>query len=323
MRKKINNWTYSADVKLQTRKMQFEVLPDKLISKPKKLVKYYSLSKNSIDSLINNYLYTSHPFDLNDPFDCFCRLVSFSDIPLDICIRFMQEFNNPREKVMELYNKDKAKLYATMEAIYYDFIYSMMGIISMTQNPLDIKMWAYYTGHKGILVSFKTENLSKILHGPFPINYTSSSEPIKFSEDGFISALYQTNIKSMSWKPEKEWRFIHESFDRMRLPNHPELWDKYKERKCKYDLHDVNEVVLGFSFFDHNNCTDFSNGTATYDFTQFSDRELVVNLLDYLIENKINVSLIYVKDDLTFKLTKKLIQIKRIKDNIYTYKRLQ
>ena len=36
---------------------------------PEYLFKYYSFGKYSIDALINNYLYASHPYELNDILD--------------------------------------------------------------------------------------------------------------------------------------------------------------------------------------------------------------------------------------------------------------
>ena len=323
MTKKINNWEYNAEVDFSTKKMSLYINPDRKTRITEKLVKYYGLSKYSVDAIVNKYLYASHPFDLNDPFDCFFKLVSFNDIPLEICVRFMKVFNNSEEEAKKLYEENRQKLFATIEAIYYDYIYSMMGIISTTNNQLDIKMWAYYTGHKGFQISFKTSNLSKKLHGPFPINYVESSDAIEFSDNGFISALFQTNVKSQAWKPEKEWRYVYESFDRMRLPNHPEFDDIFKERKAYYDKNDVNEIVFGFSFFDKNLCVDFSNETATYDYSKSIDKETISKLLDFVIDNKINTSLVYLKSDLDFKLTKKLIKVTKLDEYRYSCRRLQ
>lgn len=318
--KEINDWHYSFEVDLTTNKITFEIKPKQIIPIPAKIVKYYGLTNHSIDALINNYIYASHPFDLNDPFDCFTSLISYDNIPLDICIRFMSLFGKEEAEVKELYEKDQKQLFSIIEDQFYDYIYSKIGIISMTSDSTNMQMWAYYTGHKGFQIVFKCDSLKNKLHGPFPINYVKESSSIAFSDNGFIASLFQTNIKSSSWVNENEWRFLYESIEPLRLPNRPDLWDKQKERKFKYDTTDIDEIVLAFSFFDHHSVIDYSSGVATYDFTDSKDKDNLIRILDYLISNsEIKVSLIHLVNDLEFKLTKKPILISKIKDYTYSY----
>jgi len=110
----------------------------------------------------------------------------------------------------------------------------------------------------------------------------------------------------------------------MRLPNKKELWNKQKERKFKYDKSDIDEIVLGFLFFDHNYVIDYSNDIATYDFTLSRNRDDLTGLLDYLVVNSdIKISLIHLQNDLELKLTKRQISISKNKDNVYNYERLE
>ncbi len=319
--KEINDWEYDVKIDSSKNKLILDITPKQIIPTPKKLVKYYDLNAHNVDALKNSYLYASHPYDLNDPFDCYVKFVSFEKIPLDICVRFMSLFGMDEAKVNELYNTNQKQLFNTIQKQYYDYTYSKIGIISMTLESTDMQMWAYYCGHKGFQIIFKTEELKKIAHGPFPINYTKELTPIEFSDNAFISTLFQTNIKSSSWIRENEWRFLYESFDPLRLPNRQELWDKQKERKLTYLKSDIDEIVLGFLFFDPNYATDYSNGISTFNFTELSNKDNLIDVLEFIVTNlDINVSLIYLKDDFKLELTKRLILIEKIKDNIYSYK---
>jgi hypothetical protein len=323
MTKVIHDWKYSANVDLSKQKMDLQIIPKDNIPVPDKLVKYYGLKTHNVDAMIKNYLYASHPFDLNDPFDCFSKLISFDNIPLDMCIRFMSLFGMPKDKTIELYNTKKADLFKTIESNFYDYSYSKIGIISMTKESLDMLMWTYYTEHRGFQVVFKTDNLKKILHGPFRINYIKTPTSVDFSDNVFIAALYQSNAKSDLWINENEWRFIGESFEPMRLPNRKELWDKQKERKFYYNKSDIDEIILGFSFFETDYCIDYSNNKFTFDFSKSDKLNEFVNLLDYLINNRdIKVSLFYIYNSLEYKITKRLIQIDKVKDNVYSYKQI-
>jgi hypothetical protein len=324
MTKEINDWQYSAIIDLSVNKMELTIIPKVKIPIPDRLVKYYGLKNHNIDSVTNNYLYASHPFDLNDPFDCFSKLISFDNIPLDMCIRFMSLFQMPKETVEELYNNERQKLYENIKNLFYDYTYSKLGIISMTSDSIDMQMWTYYSEHKGFLISFKTENLKKQLHGPFPINYTKNANSIEFSDNVFIAALYQTNVKSDSWVKENEWRFLYESFEPMKLPNIKELRDQQKERRFVYNKSDIEEIVLGFLFFDPDCVINYSNDIATYDFTKSKNKIEIIGLLEYLVKNSdLNISLIHLQNDLNYRLTKRKISVSKIKDNIYSYKRIE
>lgn len=56
-----------------------EVIPpkDKLKPLPETLFKIYPLNSNSIDALLNSYIYASHPSEFNDLFDCHKDLIEW------------------------------------------------------------------------------------------------------------------------------------------------------------------------------------------------------------------------------------------------------
>src|SRR5690606_22336459 len=59
-------------------------------NKPEYICKYYSISKYSVEALLNGYLYASHPFELNDIFDSSVFLMYASQ---KLEYHFYQNFN--------------------------------------------------------------------------------------------------------------------------------------------------------------------------------------------------------------------------------------
>jgi hypothetical protein len=51
--------------------MKFQIIPPFTVNKPTELYKFYRVNSYSIDAVTKGYFYASHPFELNDPFDCF------------------------------------------------------------------------------------------------------------------------------------------------------------------------------------------------------------------------------------------------------------
>ncbi|MGV8830307.1 MAG: hypothetical protein ACWA6U_18520, partial [Breznakibacter sp.] len=54
---------------------------------PEYLYKYYSLNSNSIGALRSGFLFSSHPYQLNDKYDCSSDLIDYSTCKLDFFIQ--------------------------------------------------------------------------------------------------------------------------------------------------------------------------------------------------------------------------------------------
>lgn len=322
MKEKIQNWEYHASVDLSKQIMYLAIIPEPKVDKPDNLVKYYSISKNSIEALTKGYLFASHPYQLNDPFDCFESILNFNDIPLDMCIRFLSLWGLQKDKVIDSYNKEKVALMKDIKRLFYDFTYAKMGIVSMTEDSLNMQMWTHYAKHDGFQIIFQVNKLPKVLHGPFPIHYVKSVMSLNFSDNVYIAALYQTNVKSDTWEKKKEWRFIAESFEPMKLPNRPELWEQQKDRKVNYDISAIKEIVLGFLFFHSDYCINDNNGEYQFDFQKHDNKVLICQVLDFVINNfQIPVYLIQLINNLNFNLIKLPIDIEKLDDSKYKYKK--
>jgi len=187
--------------------------------KPKELCKYYALNTNNLKAILNKYFYGSHPFDLNDPFDV---------------------------------NKNMLNLDSTNLDEYYHFIFSHIGILSLTVSDIDPLMWSHYCSHNGFVVKYSLDKIPSNFLGPFPINYINSYKPIN-QNDPFLRLLIASNIKyKRFWESENEWRFLLYSSVLMKLPKifQNQLLSKNRSRKSRFfsynNYFSIKEVILGY-----------------------------------------------------------------------------
>ena len=92
-----NEWKYivNPNYKLETDLLRIE--SKKLPDIPKELFKYKALDKNGIDSLTNNFIYASHPWELNDPFDCNRDLINFENASLQQILELNGDLYDSKE----------------------------------------------------------------------------------------------------------------------------------------------------------------------------------------------------------------------------------
>jgi len=310
---RIFNWQYTA--KIVNEDLEISIVPAHNKPVPKELSKYYALTPYSVDALTNNYVYASHPFQLSDPFDSFQRLINYDNLTQEDCTSFLCPPYEKKE-ILKLYVENRKYLLYIVSESYWRILFSKIGIVSLTNSPLDIKMWTYYTYHTGFQVVFDVDKIPEKFKGPFPINYRNKFVSLDFNKlSPVLSMIYQTNIKSSEWKNEREWRYI---------VFHPNMYapgiDVQKDphdRKFSYSKKAIKEIILGFRFFDTN---EIVNGSESKKFKldkKSSNYEIKTKLIDYIITNKkIKTSLIYIKTN-EFKLLRRQIEVRRIEDDIY------
>lgn len=108
-----------------------------------------------------------------------------------------------------------------------------VGIFSLSEDKLDSKMWAQYTGdHKGICIGFAVSEGSKLSNGEHCLKVEYLDEIAKFTtnqllqsinfyvnKDGSLESTAELSFndpnfhravksKSLDWESEKEWRYI-------------------------------------------------------------------------------------------------------------------
>lgn len=271
------------------------------IEKPPLLNKYYSIEQSyNIDALVNNYLYASHPKQLNDPFDCYPY--------------FYKNTNDNNRKLYRLTKKlasyFKAEAFVPESFIYKGFceildlfIYQNLGIVSMTNVKNNAaKQWDHYTNHKGFSVTFDTNRLLKStsgLQGPFKISYPVKLSQMDVDEKNFrAQTVYKSLIKEKSWISEDEWRFFvfGNLFNPIEQPNKANY-----ARRFHYSFSSIVRVTLGFYFFDSNSIEEVSTDHYRINFKKDKNSHNIIknklNLLDYCSSNNIKISIIELNEN--------------------------
>lgn len=272
-----NNWYYSY-INNNGIPTNLRVTPDFEISQPRELCKYFAFQDYNIEATVNNYFYGSHPIELNDPFDINKDLISF-------------------------------------QQDYYNFLFSYLGILSMTENDLDPLMWSHYCSHKGFVVRYSIKNIPKNFNGPFPINYIDDFKTIE-CQDQFLKLFIASTIKyKKHWQQEKEWRFILYSHDRLKLPKvlQDKLSENVKTDNPRYFYYkndfQITEVILGYKLFINNdvNILNINN----YGFDINTTNEQVNRFLSYLHNEHIKTSVVDIHPNIYSQFIKKQVLLEK------------
>lgn len=290
-----NDVSYSATPNLVDGQPNFIVKNPKKTLKPEFLYKYYGVSnclyRNSIDALLNHYLFASHPLNLNDKYDCCGDLIDYSNLSIDdFKIELSENFPAfAPNKIQENYNSDKRYLENCLAEFHQQKHFMKIGIVSLTKIPNDILMWSYYSQNSGFVLKLRTSLLPQEWSGPFPINYTENLKKIDIKEFNILTCiLYQSNVKLQDWKPENEWRYVTYTKNGEYHPYHNP--DKTFTRRLEYNPKAIEEVILGYDFFDIKEL-ERDKHTQEYDVVDISKSkwpsERKSKFLDYIIDNSI------------------------------------
>ena len=295
-------WENTGDLSTMYRIENKDNTQDKI---PNFLNKYYSLTDFNIDALLNNYIYAAHPLELNDPFDCYSKLIDTSEVD-DNDIDFIEKALNGG------FNKDyilDEKVNHKDEIIkpIYDFLFESHGIISMTdsenQNP---SLWANYTNsHRGFSITYKSKTLKEIAMGPFKVDYIDELIKLPFKKKQILAlVLWLVNVKSKYWSTEYEWRFIGRGVDKMYIPfeNYGrEMELKKQNRKLYLPENAIENITLGYYFFKYDNKMLNNQNQAVVDLNKENDQELKIKLLNHIKNNNIPLSMVFLnKKELRF-----------------------
>lgn len=286
---KINEWEYKFN--------NLIITPDKEIAIPTKLYKYYSLDQNSIDSLVNSYIYATHPSEFNDVFDCDADLLDFDNE--NFTNYFLYEF---MKRGIHEFENIKIELKYIAQRDFKESVYRKFGIFCMTNNPKSLYMWTNYNKHKGFCIEFDISVLNKNFkaYGPFPINYQPSEKIIPLSvskfnnigEDTYFDILlemmlFQSNIKNEFYEYEEEWRLLIQSpkGNEMVSPSYMKLKELGgHNRKFEYPIETIKSIWLGVNFFlpEEKKIEDYG-----HEINLIENYTQKLAILDFLSDNKI------------------------------------
>ncbi len=109
----------------------------------------------------------------------------------------------------------RSLFFATIGALSTHYL-SQIGVLSLTEKPLDLMMWAHYGGNStGICLEFERNQDNALgSESTVAVTYTGKREKIKFHErhsrkKQIISTKYNV------WKDEKEWRHFQDQGDKL------------------------------------------------------------------------------------------------------------
>lgn len=180
----------------------YRVLPKRKTKLPKSFFKYYALNEYNVDALTNMYVYATHPYQYNDPFDCNELLIEFNSW-------------NDVQGLWEEFYDELIKSHPILDSAckesrsaYWCLLYKKLGLVSLVPSCDNYQMWSLYAQNSGFCVEFDVDKFPFLHYGPFPINYAKNIPcPIQIGKvGGHIAMLIQTNVKNDWWKYEDEWR---------------------------------------------------------------------------------------------------------------------
>lgn len=220
---------------------------------PNTLYKFRSFKSDySKPSLENSLLYFASPKVLNDEYDIRLPIeIDYAEVEspkfierLKIITQRIYPNLNPtsyefiskvNDKYFEIKKDPIAYFEKNIKGVRDGEIYEEFGILSLTSDCLNDKMWGYYgDSNEGFCVGYDTVKLYELGAGSFG-KVIYSDVPLKFSliekmaDDFDVRSCFQ---KSKQWKHEKEYRFV----------NYLEF---LKTRLKSIPFNIVNEVVLG------------------------------------------------------------------------------
>ena len=301
---------------------------------PKSVFKYYSVNENSISAVVNQYLFCSHPYHLNDSMDCSTLLWDFSTLNEPLFQKFYEQYG-----LTELFNtdfeKDKINGFAQTKELFFNLITNHAGIISLTTQPLHTLMWAHYSSENGFMIELDWETVKDNLKNKnpnlnnyvfFPIQYASELESIDFFGANFRSAdvpfLYSVGIKRKDWEYEDEWRLISYSkgygIPTSILSPYPSV-PRQQERRVYYPLEAIKSITLGKHFFNGKNVEKLLE-PMTFQMKNTPEIELINFMIKHFPE-KIFLCGEY-ETERRFKRSSERVNIIRKDNNVFTVKRL-
>ncbi len=292
---KHRNWIYKVDNFDDN--FEFQVIDPNHTPKPKFLYKHFALNKFSIESLINNYLYASHPLQLNDPYDCNRYVFNLKSTSLTVFENFLSGVA-PGINIKSLYKNNKQELIDWFIDGFWHIMYSKCGIISTSDVSNNIQMWAYYSGMKGFQIKIETEKVPPTFKGPFKIRYSNRMVKIPVKREFFLPVLYQITNKEKNWQHESEWRYLVVGPNEMVVPY--DLFSKEQDsphdRKFNYDLMLLKEITLAPYFFidDNKKIIGKNHSVITISKSNCLTTRLRIKLLDFICDHpEIPISMIF------------------------------
>ncbi len=303
---------------------EIEVIDPDKTPIPNFLYKYYSLSDNGVDSLINNYIFASHPRHFNDPYDCNQNIFNLDTTPLYVYQNFLGilESLDSSISIKDMYYSKKQDLKDLFIEGFWQIMYSKCGIVALSDLPTNIQMWAYYSKLNGFQIKLDLKKLPKNFKGPVKVRYAVDFDKIPIERELFLPVIYQICNKEINWKHESEWRLLVVGPNEMEVP-FPIFRSVQKSphnRKFPYDISALKEITLGCYFFNPKEYNRIDEKNSIFDLSKAisQDTNLRLKILNYLTNHpEIETCFIFWEKLNDFLLLKVPIKIKKREDKVF------
>ncbi len=241
---------------------------------PVNVFKFYSLTNYNIDSFINQYLYLSHPYELNDLMDIRPYTLDMRNFTAERLETLKQEaiqYFPLLKKYFNIDNVDTHKeqgLYA-LQNLIYDSFFAFGGVISLaSKDRFNELMWSHYAKESGFMMEFVTNNLLKDCENIYknklfnqimfhPIQYKPHPCSIRCTK---YSSLYEINKRNsyqkyIGWSYENEWRIVATSQQYLGRYNYyySKRPNEFSLRRMYYSINSIMRVYLGKRFWTYDN----------------------------------------------------------------------
>ena len=320
-------WLYRVIKDLEKKDLEVFVQDELNTPIPERLFKYYSLSQYSVEALTEGFLFAAHPRHFNDPYDCNKHIFDLTSTPLEIYTNYLKvlEESDPSLSISNLFQTDKEELDKLYLEAFWQIMYSKCGIVSLTDNPVSIQMWAYYSRLSGFQIAVNTPDLPKSFKGPIKVRYIEDFDKIPITEDLFLPTLYQITNKEINWKHESEWRFLVIGPNEMEVPFalFKTLQKNPHNRKFTYNSKAIAELTLGCYFFTPEENTIMEKNRMIFDLsrTDHNEKELKAGVLNFIQANPhIAVYMLFWEKLNDFILHRVPCTIERIGSSVYEMK---
>jgi hypothetical protein len=179
---------------------------------PAGLFKYFPTDQDKLERFTNGQVYLTPPKYMNDPWDFLLR----SEPPTEEQVKNEAPFLHPQD-VAAFHNEVSSPSALEDEAReQQEELSRMIGLVCLTESPLDRLMWAHYgESHRGFVAEFgrsdegKSECGFQLCDSPFGaavrVDYRPT-QPLRKRDGSNMEAVVLT--KHSKWKYEQEWRVI-------------------------------------------------------------------------------------------------------------------
>lgn len=168
--------------------------------------------------LYDNRIYLAPPSSFEDKFDCnipesFPSLNNLSSLFWKLSFKEIPEANiKERKKWVKKWCKISPLANIQTRNMIYEYFKELedktFGILSLTANPYNEKMWKKYAAEeKGICIGLDSNKLFEVVGGGGPVIYTDKLPILEnFKDDYMTQHIKRTFYKQSIWSFEEEYR---------------------------------------------------------------------------------------------------------------------